>query len=111
MGWFSKTLTDAQKAIQEGDWAKVKMILDKHGEYVFLNAEKEVKLDIAEMAFRIQSYRDAINMASRALKSKLEKRATGADDIIEVKTVEALNHAILFERILLDLMKISKKLK
>ncbi len=110
MAWSSKTLTDMKKAIEIEDWEEVKRILEMHTEYVHTIGEKKVKYDLSEMARYIQGYHESLYRISTILEKKDEQ-----DPVYKLSIKQDVKSGIecatQFETILLDLIKIGKKLK
>ena len=110
MAWFSKTLKDMESAIEKENWEEAKDILKKHNQYVQTEVDQKVKYDLANMARHIQWYHESLDIVSRVLNQK--GGPVGGDIYpLKAKIQEAINSAAMFERILMDLIKISKKLK
>ncbi len=108
MAFYKDTLTKMQAAIKVKDWDKVKEVLRQHN-YLLSSKERDViEHDLADAAFYIKKYDDALLQVSKMLKSVLKGEKGTVISLMEMKTKEAIEAAETFEKTLKHLIKKKK---
>lgn len=110
MAWFSKTLTDMQKAIEREDWEEAKRILDAHDELVTSEACRKAEYDLFSLGRDLQDYGSDLRQIKECLHAKLEK-GRSSEGVMNAKIYTAIQSANRFEAALLHLVQLGKKLK